>query len=343
MTDDALPPIFGLPVELRQVERELHTQMVGQHGDLMTPIQKVRMSNLVIYTSTIAQAKEMVAQVPDIVNSHPARVLLLIGNEADQGDKMQCSVLVRCRMLSKTQQACSEQITLYAPGPLIDRLPFAVRSLSIGDLPTNLLWDTPTPPSMGGPLLADLSEHAMQILFDSLDWPEPIKGVAATGTWLEQIERAVPGRWRVASDLNWRRLKYWRRLISQALEPLGNKPGEQIESIEVDHGPSAVVQAWELASWLAGAWAGASPAARSCRMSKWLGAFTMRRVTPRFESAASSPDCHGSNGFESPIASRASKLPWSSRHKATNASSSNSKGRPASRVRSRFRRIRPPN
>jgi len=35
---------------------------------------------------------------------------------------------------------------------------------------------------------------------------------------MEQIQRAG-GRWRVASDLNWRRLKYWRRLLTQALDP----------------------------------------------------------------------------------------------------------------------------
>lgn len=38
--------------------------------------------------------------------------------------------------------------------------------------------------------------------------------------------------------------------MSQALLPLGDKPGEQIEEITVEHGPSAVVQAWEFASWL---------------------------------------------------------------------------------------------
>src|SRR5205823_1817678 len=59
------------------------------------------------------------------------------------------------------------------------------------------------------------------------------------------------GSWRVASDLNWRRLKYWRRLVTQALAP-ASAPGaaESVTEVLVEHGPHAVVQAWELVSWL---------------------------------------------------------------------------------------------
>src|SRR5207253_5651598 len=108
--------------------------------------------------------------------------------------------------------ACAEQVTLHAAGPAVERLPFAVRALLIGDLPTNLWWAAPQPPPLAGPLLHDLSENAQQIMYDSIGWPDPVRGVAATASWLEQVERPdVAGRWRVASDLNWRRLKYWRR------------------------------------------------------------------------------------------------------------------------------------
>src|SRR5439155_14603134 len=56
----------------------------------------------------------------------------------------------------------------------------------------------------------------------------------------------------VASDLNWRRLKYWRRLLSQALDPV-SAPGalDSITEVLVEHGPHAVIQAWELVSWMA--------------------------------------------------------------------------------------------
>jgi glucose-6-phosphate dehydrogenase assembly protein OpcA len=128
-----------------------------------------------------------------------------------------------------------------------------VRALVIGDLPTNLWWAIPQPPPMAGVLLHELAETAQLIIYDSIGWREPARGVVATGAWLEQIQSNHRfDRWRVASDLNWRRLKYWRRLTSQTLDP-GVSPGalESITEVLLEHGPHAVVQAWELVSWLA--------------------------------------------------------------------------------------------
>jgi glucose-6-phosphate dehydrogenase assembly protein OpcA len=86
-----------------------------------------------------------------------------------------------------------------------------------------------------------------------MGWPDPARGVAATGDWLEQIERGGPGRWRVASDVNWRRLKYWRRMLTQSLEGAEDRGlFESACEIRVEHGPHAVVQAWMLMSWLTG-------------------------------------------------------------------------------------------
>src|SRR5262249_44027103 len=148
---------------------------------------------------------------------------------------------------------CSEQVTLRAKGDAVLQLPFAVRELLIGDLPINVWWAAPVPPPLGGPMLFDLTEHAQQVIYDSIGWAEPARGVAATAAWLPRFERdAGEGVWSVASDLNWRRLKYWRRLLGQALDP-GAAPGalDSITEVLVEHGPHAVVQAWELVSWLA--------------------------------------------------------------------------------------------
>jgi glucose-6-phosphate dehydrogenase assembly protein OpcA len=147
----------------------------------------------------------------------------------------------------------SEQITLHGPGRSVGRLPFAVRGLLVGDLPTNLWWAAPVPPPLAGPLVYDLAEHAQQIIYDSLGWREPARGVAATGGWLGQMNgKARGGLWQSIGDLNWRRLKYWRRLLGQSLDP-ASAPGvlEHISELQVEHGPHAVIQGWEIASWLA--------------------------------------------------------------------------------------------
>jgi glucose-6-phosphate dehydrogenase assembly protein OpcA len=244
------PAFMGMPVQLRDVERELSSQLKIEQGNDKTPVQRVRMSNLVIYCGNLELAQAVAEQVPDVVMAHPARVLLLVSDiEAPPG--ITAGVNVRRRSIGKDIQACSEQVTLRAGIGMVERLPFAVRALLIGDLPTNLWWATPQPPPLAGPMLYELAENAQQIMYDSIGWPQPALGVAATAAWLESIERTDALRWRVASDLNWRRLKYWRRMVTQALDP-GSAPGvaDSVTEILVEHGPHAVVQAWELASWL---------------------------------------------------------------------------------------------
>ena len=101
-------------------------------------------------------------------------------------------------------------------------------------------------------MLYDLAEHAQQIIYDSIGWPEPARGVVAAGLAGESRAVSRRGRWRVAADLNWRRLKFWRRMLSQALTRTPRRGAvESISEVLVEHGPHAVVQAWELVSWLA--------------------------------------------------------------------------------------------
>jgi glucose-6-phosphate dehydrogenase assembly protein OpcA len=249
MTAPEAPPTI---VRFRDVEAELSRQMKAIHGHGEAPIQRARMANLVIYCNSIEQANAIEAQLPEIVAIHPARVLLLLGDPGSTNQEVTAAVRVRPLRSRNSARAVCEQVTLHTCAACVDRLPFAVRALVIGDLPTNIWWAAPVPPPFAGPLLADMSEDVQQIMYDSIGWSDPARGVAATANWLEKVERPAPGgHWRVASDLNWRRLKYWRRLIGQALDPAA-APGaaDSVSEVLLEHGPHAVVQAWELASWL---------------------------------------------------------------------------------------------
>jgi glucose-6-phosphate dehydrogenase assembly protein OpcA len=191
--------------------------------------------------------------MPDVLIAHPARVFLLVGEAESAENDMQAEVSVWCQRHRGGPKVCSEQITLRARGTAVERLPFAVRSLLIGDLPTNLWWRATQPPPLAGALLHGLTEGIEQLVYDSIGWRDPVRCVAATAAWLEGFERGPSdGRWRVASDLNWRRLKFWRRLTAQALDPM-TAPGAlaSITEVHVEHGPHAVVQAWLLVGWMA--------------------------------------------------------------------------------------------
>jgi len=248
--DSKLRP--GDQVALKDVESELTRRMRIVQGTGESPILRACMSNLVIYCDRPELADQVALEISEIVATHPARVLLLLAEPGSDSGDLTTTVAVRGRVADPGRWVCCELVRLHAQGRAAERLPYAVRGLLIGDLPTNIWWAAPQPPSMAGHILYDLAEHAQQIIYDSIGWVAPPKAMAATASWLKQFE-ARPGRvrWRVASDLNWRRLKYWRRILAQALDA-GSAPGamETLSEIVIEHGPHAVIQAWGLAGWL---------------------------------------------------------------------------------------------
>jgi glucose-6-phosphate dehydrogenase assembly protein OpcA len=250
-TEVGAPSNGATTIPIDKVESELGRRLKATTADRHAPVHTARMSNLIVYCSQQKEAERVEALVPGIVAFHPARVLLVVAEAAAPQADVTASVLVR--QVGSETRLVSEQVTLRAAGRGVEHLPFAVRQLLIGDLPTNLWWACSTPPPLAGTILRDLSEHAQQIVYDSLGWADPHKGIAATSDWLAKYERdAAQGRWRVASDINWRRLKLWRRLLSQGLAP-STAPEilPNVTSVLIEHGPHAVTQAWELASWLA--------------------------------------------------------------------------------------------
>lgn len=246
------PPLkVATDVPIAEIEAELTRQFKECQGDFDPPLQRVRMSNLIVYCSCVDHYCRAESVVPAIVENHPARVLLLLADSETQDDDLKASVLVR--PLDGGRRLVSEQVTLRASGASVSKLPFLVRSLLLGDLPTNLWWASPTPPPLAGSILNELAEHAEQFIYDSVGWDDPNRGVANVSTWLGKFERdPSQGTWRIASDVNWRRLKTWRRLLSQALAPATN-PGflDRIDEVVIEHGPHAVTQSWQVASWLA--------------------------------------------------------------------------------------------
>ncbi len=240
-------------VPLREVERELTRQLKClQVNTREAPVVRAGLSNLVIYCDSAAKAEQIGKVVPDIVAIHPARVLLLVHEPEASAGAVEATVHTRMHRMGKGLRAFSEQVTLRAGGRAGEHLPYAVRSLLIGDLPTNLWWASPQPPAMAGALLYDLSDNADQVLYDSHGWAHPARGLVATSAWLQGFERGPgQGRYRVVSDLTWRRLRTWRRVLAEALDP-STAPGalQSVSRILVEHGPHSVIGALSLASWL---------------------------------------------------------------------------------------------
>ncbi len=239
-------PFAVAPREVRvgAIEREIEALWrATATGDPAHPVIRACMSNLVVYCKTDQEAGVVMGELPEVLARHPARAVLLVADEAAGGDSIDAYVSAHCH-LREGSQVCGESVTLTGRGAAARRIPSIARSLLVGDLPTTLWWATPEPPALGGALYAELAAMAEQVVFDSLGWPEPVRGMAAMG----QLRQERP----LVSDVCWRRLRGWRRILSQGLDP-AFAPGalEHVGQLVLEHGPHALTQCWLLVGWLA--------------------------------------------------------------------------------------------
>jgi glucose-6-phosphate dehydrogenase assembly protein OpcA len=253
MSAEAAPRVLShppRPVDLHAIEHVLKQlwKAADDGHDGEDAVLRACMSNLFIYCDSQAGADAVSAELDAVVRAHPARLILLVGESESPGESLAAHVSARCHLGADDHQICSEQITLSAARDVLDRLPSMARPLRIGDLPSSLWWFSDTPPTLGGDLFEALREMSDQVIYSSLRWPDPVRGTLATAAWAA----SAPAAALAIADLVWRELKPWRRLIGQTLDP-AVLPGalEQIDRVEIDHGPHGLTQAWLLAGWLA--------------------------------------------------------------------------------------------
>lgn len=210
-------------------------------------VMRACMSNLIIYCNNMEEATEIGHDIPAIVDAHPSRVLLLIGEGKPSEGRIEALVGIYYTALNDGWQVCAERIDVIATLPTAARLPSVARSNLIGDLPTTLWWASRQPPPEAGDLFFQLAELANQITYDNMGWVNPFKGIAAMTRWVAaQQDRQI------VHNLAWRRVATWRKLISQVLDPqVAPDALSSLHLIEITHGPHALAMVWLLVGWLA--------------------------------------------------------------------------------------------
>jgi glucose-6-phosphate dehydrogenase assembly protein OpcA len=235
------------PVPIAAIEREL-VNLWNRKDPGSDMVTRACMSNLVVLCSKVAQAHWIPEEIAEIVRFHPARAIVLVQDDDLPGTDLDASVGLMCHMTGGKRKLCSEYVTVKSPSVSLRRIPSVTRSLLIGDLPTALWWaPSQQAPPLAGELFHELSDMVGQIIFESRGWVDPVHSVVATAEWAANDQSC-----HTLSDLEWRRMKPWRRLISQTLDP-AVMPGalDSITDVRIEHGPHAVVKAWLLSGWLA--------------------------------------------------------------------------------------------
>lgn len=236
-------------VRIRDIPQELDTIWAGLHAELEPgqALTRACMSNLIVYCDDDGQAREVVQVLPDIVAPHPSRVVLLTGRGHTGEPGLDVFVSGLYSRLSGGIQVSAELVRVVADEGAIKRLPPVARAQVEGDLPTTLWWASHEPAPFTGELFHQLTAIADQIIYDSYGWLRPAQGMHAMSRWV-----AAQSSGFVIHNLAWRRLKYWRGLLSQVLDP-NVQPGalSGVTAIHIDHGPHAVSMASLLVGWLA--------------------------------------------------------------------------------------------
>lgn len=232
------------PVEVERELAAIWASINGQQKDGST-VTRASMSNVMMFCDGEEQALDAADRIPRLVQHHPARVLVLALIEAHSDDEVRAWVTSHLRRTGDGQQLCAEHIELRFGAASAERAASIVRSLLISDLPSALWWLSPRPPALTGPVFNAFAPMANQIIYDSIGWADPPSGVLAMTQWSKNNRTVI-------FNLAWRRLKPWRRILSQSLAPTV-LPGalQRIDAIELHHGPHALPLAWLLLGWLA--------------------------------------------------------------------------------------------
>ena len=210
-------------------------------------VMRACMSNLIIYCDTPQEADIISQEITAIVNVHPARILLLVGNGQPSEGAIEARIAIYYTAVNDGWQVCAERIDVISTADMTERLPSVARSQLIGDLPTTLWWASRQPPPSAGEVFFELASLANQIIYDNIGWLNPAQGVATMTRWV-----AAQQNTQIVHNLAWRRFAGWRKLISQVLDPQA-EPGalDALHTLEIDHGPHALPMTWLLVGWLA--------------------------------------------------------------------------------------------
>lgn len=246
------PQILSRPsvkVDIAWIQKQLDElwKMLYQELSEGEAVTRACMSNLIVFCDNQTQSQDVENAIPSIVQMHPARVILLVGEGGTEPSGIEAFISGCYRALASGWQVCAELIKVVASANTLRRLPSVTRAQLVGDLPTTLWWASTQPPPFAGKLFFKLADMSEQIIYDSIGWTHPSKGMQAMSRWVTAERNEY-----VIYNLAWRRLKPWRSLLRQVLDPAVH-PGalENVSRIRIEHGPHALAIAMLLLGWLA--------------------------------------------------------------------------------------------
>jgi len=246
--EEAVDSDGSVAVDSATVERALSElwQQAAASAD-GKPVTRARVMTLVVYSEdeqTGALADAVAEALPE---RHPSRGIV-IKVKPTESAPLRASLSIQCLMSAGgDQKICSEIVTVMGGGDTRALIPGAVTPLLVSGLPA-VLWWTGRPRPADPVLRRFAREGVDRILLDSNLFRDPGAGLIAMARWQED-----PRRRAVIADLSWERLREWRQLIAQTMDPPEARTAlRQVRQVEIGYqtGDGIPEEAILLAGWL---------------------------------------------------------------------------------------------
>ncbi len=228
-----LPNMLHLPprvVPLKQVEEELGAlrEMEAPGDALPSAALRACTLTLVVLCDKNEDPTDLAPLMAQIVNSHPARVILIAQHDPDADAWLETRVSTYTSRADDPSRLVGEEIIFYPRGAQYDSLPSAVLSLRVSGLPFVLYWRGQ--PDLDDKLFRALVSECDQILYDSQHFTARAERVNDTIAHLRLDYPSVS-----FGDINWQRIRPWREIIASFFDdPANLQYLEKISRLEID-------------------------------------------------------------------------------------------------------------
>ncbi len=101
-------------------------------------VMRACMSNLIIYCDSDDELQSISREISDIVDAHPARVLLLMGNGLPSDGKIEALITMYYQAVPAGWQVCAERIDVISTPESTDYLPSVARAHLIATRPAQM-------------------------------------------------------------------------------------------------------------------------------------------------------------------------------------------------------------
>ncbi len=232
----------AFPVDVTAIRQEMKKLWKEAAAPGTAPVTRACLMNLVVWFPGGRADSRLAATIANLVQAHPARVIMMETDLDASGDLLEAWVSAHCTVPSAgAKQVCSEQVTLRASLSSAAHLPGLLAGLLASDLPVCLF--APRRPSLRDPVFRRLTEGADHLLVDSAGFTaEDLRDLHDLAASLKRTS---------IGDVNWSRLRPLQDEIAGFFDPPFFRPQiPRIGQVETRGGTGSEASGRLLAGWV---------------------------------------------------------------------------------------------